>query len=314
MPRDVAAYFEDTLFPFLAARFPEAAREMSLQIHGSYGLGIADEYSDLDAILYLDDPLWRREGRAVQLALEHDAPRFLSADSAVLHEHAQINVWPHSWLGDMRGFLEDGATPPWDKVSPEGLLEVQRNLVLRDPQGIFARLREATDPEKAPEWFWKKLLIQAFSQVDDGLLTYGQLARRGLTLEAAIIGGQLVQGLMQTGLLLCRRYYPWPTHLRWAFEELGAPVAPVLPLLDTLAGAESLDARLAAARMARAFYGQAVVARGLLTEEMLANLVWADRLKAWQRADWYAYIVDCRQRAEAAGYPAQDMWIYSLWK
>ncbi|MHB0858529.1 MAG: DUF4037 domain-containing protein [Anaerolineae bacterium] len=314
MQKDVFAYFEDTLFPFLAARFPEVAREMSLQIHGSYGLGIADQYSDLDAILYLDDLLWKREGGAVQLALVHEAPQFLPAGTPVAYDHAEINVWPHSWLGDLRGFLEEGAEPPWEQVSPESLFEVQRNLVLRDPQGIFARLREATRPENAPDWFWKKLLIQGFGQVDDGLLSYGQLARRGLTLEAAIVAGRMLQGLMQIGFLMCRQYYPWMTHLRWAFEELGEPVASVLPLLETLAGSDPLDARLAAARQARAFYAQALVARGLLTKEILANLIWAERLKAWQREDWYTYIVDCQQRAEAAGYPAKDMWVFSLWK
>ena len=57
MNRDVRTHFEEAIIPLIARRHPEVASEMCILVRGSFGLGIADEHSDLDAIIYLDDPL-----------------------------------------------------------------------------------------------------------------------------------------------------------------------------------------------------------------------------------------------------------------
>ncbi len=88
MQKDVKAYFEETVIPLISREYPELAPEMSIQIPGSYGLGIADEFSDLDAVIYLDDPLWKAHGGQVQLMLErlfahmikHPGVRFCTLD------------------------------------------------------------------------------------------------------------------------------------------------------------------------------------------------------------------------------------------
>ena len=109
MQEEVTTYFEQTVVPILEDRHPDVAHAMAIQIRGSYGLGIADEYSDLDAILWLDDSIWKKSGGEVQLTLECEIPGFGPTDILSEHGHAEVNVWPLSWLGERRRFL--GNTP-----------------------------------------------------------------------------------------------------------------------------------------------------------------------------------------------------------
>ena len=68
--RDIRTYIEGTIVPLIAERHPEVAPQMSILIGGSFGLGIADELSDLDANIYLDDPLWKRHGGQLGVAMK----------------------------------------------------------------------------------------------------------------------------------------------------------------------------------------------------------------------------------------------------
>ena len=52
--------------------------------------------------------------------------------------------------GCARQFLDGAGEPPWEKVSVETLFEVQENLILHDPNGLWARLRENTAPTGCP--------------------------------------------------------------------------------------------------------------------------------------------------------------------
>jgi len=313
MQKDIAAYFNQIVIPLLEDRYLAVAREMSIQIRGSYGLGIADEYSDLDAILWLDDPMWKEEGGQVQLALENDIPRFGATDILSEHGHAEVNVWPLSWLGHRRQFLNDTLDMPWELVSFEELFEIQRNLVLRDPQSLFRRLREATRPENFPEALWRKRLIQNMKKLDDDITEYCQVIRRDRRMEGAIISGRLVQDLLHLGFLISRQYYPWPTHLHWAFSKLAPPATEVSPHLETLSGQGDPDEKLSAARQARETYASAILERGLLSAEILDDLVWAERLEAWSKENWRDWIENCRKKARAAGHQPKDFWIWSLW-
>jgi len=313
MSKDVTAYFEETLIPAIEHRHPEVASVMAIQIRGSYGLGIADKYSDLDAILWLDDAIWQEEGGKVQLTLENDVPRFTPLDISSEHGHAEVNVWPLSWLGDRLRFVDDSADMPWEQVSFEDLFEIQKNLVLRDPQGLFQRRREVTRPENFPEVLWKKRLIQNMRKLDDDITEYHQVIRRGRRTEATIINGRLAQDILHLGFLICRQYRPWPTHLHWAFSQLPAPAPEASPYLTALSESRDYDAKLSAAQKARELYASAIIEQGLLSAAILNDLVWAERLEAWSKENWRDWVTDCQRKAQAAGHQAKDFWIWSLW-
>jgi hypothetical protein len=312
MSGDVAAYFEETVIPLLTEKHPDVAPEMSVLIRGSFGLGIADEFSDLDAIIYLEDELWKAHGGHVQLTLEREAPRFTPYNRG----HCEICVYPFSWLLHGRGkeFSETGSDPPWEKATIEELYELQQNLVLRDPHGLFRRLREATAPERFPAWLWKKRLITLLSQLDaDDLVEYRQTVRRGRRLEGVTLLGLIVQCLLRLGFIINRRYYPWRTRLSWAFQKLPPPAPQVLPHIE--ATTSSCDARetLASIEAVRDIYREHIREKGILPPPVLDDLAWAERLHAWSDPHWRDWVIRCQEKARQAGYDPRHSWIWSLW-
>ena len=313
MRSNVTAHFEDEVIPILQDRYADVASAMAIQLRGSYGLGIADKYSDLDAVIWLDDPIWEEDGGKLQLTLENDIPRFVPPVASSERAHAEVNVWPLSWLGDRRQFLADTANPPWEQVSFEDLFEIQRNLVIRDPQGLFHSLKEATRPDRFPESLWRKRLILDMKKLDEHILEYRQVVNRNRRREERIVNGRLVEDILRLGFLVSKQYYPWSTHLRWALSELLEPAAHIFSLLDVVSGTGPPGDRLSAAQEARENYAAAIVEQGLLTDEILKDLVWAERLEAWSNENWRDWIVNCQHKAEAAGHQAKDFWIWSLW-
>lgn len=160
MARDARAYLEQHVISLIADKHPRVAAEMSVVITGSYGLGVADELADLDAIIYLEDDLWDREGGHVQLLLwRHTEPFRAEAqrycdfpghpEGWVVYGHPEVGVHPASWLLDgQAGHILGGADVPWEEISPEGLFKLRHDsLVVRDPRGMMRTLREATRPE-----------------------------------------------------------------------------------------------------------------------------------------------------------------------
>ena len=95
---DVRKYFEQKVIPLINAKYPEVASEMSIRVDGAFGLGIADESSNLDATIYLEDRLWAAKGGQVQLLLE------TSLDERLVDETDKschcVGIWVHplSWL------------------------------------------------------------------------------------------------------------------------------------------------------------------------------------------------------------------------
>ena len=316
MAKDVKVYFERIVIPLISDRFPEVAAEMSIQIQGSYGLGIADKWSDLDALIYLDDALWKSRGGQVQLLLETELPRF-----AVKSDHCQICVWPVSWLDKLRGFLDNQSDPPWEEETIERLFEVQHNLVLTDPNGLFRRLKEATRPEQFPKDLWRKKLIDFLRDLyQDHLAEYRQCLRRGLQPECTILLGIVLEKLMHVGFLIHKKYYPWRTHLKWVFEKLPAPTVAVLEHIDSMSSSPAEPTNLRHVEAVLDIYCRHITENGilptlnLLTSNLGPNqeLEWAKRCKAWSKPKWRDWITGCQERAKKAGH-TDHWWIWSLW-
>ena len=313
MQRDVAAYFEQTVIPLVADKYPDVASEMSIQILGSYGLGIADEFSDLDSVLWLEDDLWKAQGGKVQLMLERLPEKFAPTDLYPGHYHPEICVWPLSWLRHRREFLEDKQELPWELVTFEELFELQENLVLRDPQDIFKRLKAATAPERFPGWLWRKRLIQELKKLGNDCLEIQQVIKRHRVAEAHIILGRVLEDLLHLGFIVRRRYYPWSTHLGWAFGRLPEPAPSASPHIEAAASSRDWNEKLTALESVREIYAGYITENDILSPQILENILWAERLEAWSNPGWHEDVVRCERKATEAGVHSRHGWIWSLW-
>ena len=316
--RDIRTYIEGTIVPLIAERHPEVAPQMSILIGGSFGLGIADELSDLDANIYLDDPLWKSHGNQLQLTLQHCPPKF-----ACTVGHPEICVCPMSGLlsGHHKEFLEATADLPWEKVGIEDLYEIQENLLLRDPHSILRTLREATAPKRFPDWLWRKLLISKLGRliVDDLGELRSTISRRRI-LEAHLILACVLEDLMHIGFILNRAYWPWRTHLRWAFEKLPSLASRALLHLHVATSRNHWDERLAAVEAVKDLYVEHIRDSKVLPEidlsaaSLTEELTWAQRLEAWSNPNWREWIAKCRAMAAREGHDPDDFWVWSLWR
>lgn len=314
----VTDYFQETVLPFVRERHPELLPEMSMMILGSAGLGIDDDYSDLEAAVYLDYPMWKKHGGQLQLSLNE----VLLKTNPWKQSGSVISVMPHSWLLDGQGveFLESSANLPWEEVSFETLFEAQENLVVYDPQELLSRLRSATAPQRYSEQLWKKALLLKLMQLrNEDLPELNQCVRRHKPEESIILFGHVIESLLQLGFLVCRQYYPWRTHLRWAFDRLPTPVVDLGVHLDALLESADWDRRIRITEECIAAYKRYITENKLLPginlqcADLDEELVWADRLKAWMKPDWRSWMTRCTEMAVSNGYPASDYWVWSLW-
>ena len=273
MAPDIERYFGQVVLPVIVEAYPEVAASMSVIVGGSVGLGIDDEGSDLDARMYLDDELWRRQGGQVQLLLTHTIERFGRRDGG----HPEICVHPASWLldGQHKSFLGLDNNLPWEQVSLPSLFEFQKNLILYDPQRLLHKLRVATSPDRYPDSLWHKQLITRLDDLLnlDDLGEFARVVEQGKWLEAAIILGWALQGLLELGFVMHKRYFPYRKHLSWAFAQL--PIAAVVQSpLKTISHSADWCEKAATLQRIKDSYKTYMVQSGILSHAMLADHSW----------------------------------------
>jgi len=314
----IREYFDDTIVPAITEKFPEVAAQMSVIVLGSQGLGTADEFSDLEAAVYLHDPIWREYGGHLQLLLNER----LRATCPCRSDGSVISACPHSWLldGHAHEFIGGKAPLPWEQVFIEDLFTVQENLIVYDSNGFLLQLRQATAPEQYPRWLWQKRLILALKKlVYEDATELDMAVRRNRRTEAHILLGEVLRDLLHIGFLMNRRYYPWRTHLRWAFDRLPESATNVIGYLDAAVTASDWQEKLRAVDQAIATYKENIARErimpqiDIMSSDLSEELVWAERLKAWENPNWRDWITRCTERATKAGHPARDFWVWSLW-
>ena len=69
MKKHIGQYFDETIMPLIFSRHSGILSEASIMILGSVGLHIDDEFSDMEAVLYLPDTIWKQNG-VLQIELE----------------------------------------------------------------------------------------------------------------------------------------------------------------------------------------------------------------------------------------------------
>jgi Domain of unknown function (DUF4037) len=299
---------------------------MSVLVEGSVGLGLHDRWSDLEATIYLDDPLWLEQGGQLQLLMMHGLPAFSARSEPhcafpgephkwPISGHPEINVHPVSWLLDHHAneFLAANEELPWEAVSVEALYALQHDLVLCDSSGVLGRLRDATTEARYPPWLWEKRLIFKLHDLKGEPLDFEKAVMRGDIPAASIVLGTLLQGLLEIGFLSERRYYPWRKHLWRAYREL--PISQqMLPDLGVLATGPDWTTKVKALGSLVDRYADAIIERGILTSEMLEDLPAARSDAAWSDPAWRAESRRLGEIALRAGFDVQDGWVWGLWR
>ena len=325
MARGIVTYFEREILPFMEAEFPDVLPQATIMVEGSVGLGLQDEWSDLDATIYLADDLWKDRGGQLQLALYHDVPAFCPEPVLFcetpgdpyawpIFGHPEICVHPVSWLLDHHAepFLSGAEGLPWEDVGIETLYALQHDLVVRDPHGVLATLKAATAPERYPEWLWRKRLIDALAGFKGVPLELEQVAFRGLAAECAIVLGPLLLELMQLGFLIERRYYPYRKHISYAVREL-AFADDLMPFIEQATTGDDWVARAEAVEGLVRRLTAGMLECGPTSADVLVDLFGARGGEAWRNPDWRAKGERLGRLAREAGRDARDGWIWGLW-
>jgi len=259
-------YFNNIIMQLIREKHNDILSDASMMILGSVGLGIDDELSDVEAVIYLPDEIWKQNGM-LQINL----------DKCVLETNlwkqggSIICVHPLSWLldGKAEKILADGVVP-WEEISvnsPYGLFVLHNQPVWHDPQDRIGRLREMTAPEKMPEFLRKKALLSKLNDfVSDGIQEIHRCVDRGHYLDAYIPFGDAVQALLEIGFIVCRQYYPYRKHLSWAFSRLPAPVSDLNSSFDLLSISTDWYERLNIMETIFNFYREYIISNSLLPE------------------------------------------------
>lgn len=316
MSINIINYFETTILPMIRIRYPEVFEKIGILILGSVGLGNDDQFSDLEAGIYLNDNDWKQYGGQLQLALND----CLLETNPWRKEGSVLSVYPISWLldGQAEKYLLNKNELPWDLVSFETLFTIQENLILHDPQGMLKNLKEATVPSLFPLYLWKKALISELYNLGSDFSELELSLKRNKMGECHILLGYVLERLFHIGFLLCRQYYPWRTHLRWAFDKLpeialefGFKIDLILAT-DWHKKVEMVGAVIAA-------YKDYIVSNSILPEidfysiDLNEELLWAMRLQAWENPNWRNWITDHKSKAVKSGYSPNQFWVWSLW-
>lgn len=266
MTEKSANYFSNIVMPFIRERHPDILDEMSLMIVGSVGLGIDDELSDMEAIIYLPDEIWKINGM-----LQINLDKLLLETNLWQQGGSIICVHPLSWVLDWQGekILASGVVP-WTKIkndSQYGLFVLHNQPILHDKQGRLAKLREMTAPNEMPEIMWKKGLLDKIETfVCDSVHEIRRCIDRKLFLDAYIPFGDAVKALLEIGFIICRKYYPYRKHLSWAFSRLPPSISKLSPNFDLLSVVTDWQERLRIMAAIFNIYKDHIISYNLLPE------------------------------------------------
>ena len=237
-------YFNKIIMPFINEHHADIMDDMSFTIEGSVGLGIDDEYSDVEAAIYLPDNVWKENGM-----LQINLDKLILKTNLWQQGGSGIQVYPLSWLLDRQGEnILKGNEIEWEKIQFDslfGLFNLHNDPIWHDPQNRLSKLRDLTTPDKIPEVLWKKMLLEKLSDfVTNGMHEINRCVHRKNYVDALIPLGEAVKALLEIGFIICRRYYPYRKHLSWAFNRLPSPVSNLENSFDLLSISNNWQERM----------------------------------------------------------------------
>ena len=258
-------YFNNTIMPLIRERYPDIFDEMTFYIHGSVGLGIDDEFSDVEACIHIPDELWKKRGGYLQIDLD----KILLETNLWQQGGSIICVHPLSWMinGDVEKIISGEADIPWSELSFETLFNMQNDPIWHDPKDRYGKLCRMTAPNEMPEIMWKKALLEKINNfVSDGIQEIHRCINRRHYLDAYIPFGDAVKALLEIGFMVCRQYYPYRKHLSWAFDRLPSPIAELGSDFDLLAVSMDWQERLNIMEAIYNFFRDYIISHNLLPE------------------------------------------------
>jgi len=201
----------------------------------------------------------------------------------------------------------------WSADAVDEFYELQESLIITDPHNVFHRLKEATAPERFPDWLWKKLLISKLNKLEGDIQDFKTEVARSKMIETQIILGSLLEDLLLIGFIINRKYYPYRKHLDWAFARLPALASKILPHIQVIVSSGDCTKKLASIEATRNTYLDYIKERSILTLGIMADLIWAERFEAWSNPHWRDRLNRGEQKAKEAGYDSSYGWIWNWW-
>ena len=317
MTKDIERYFGETIMPLISSRHSDILPEASIMILGSMGLNIDDEYSDMEAVIYLPDTIWKQNG-VLQIELEECLAETNPWKQEGVVNGSIISVHPLSWLLDHWGgkILSNGGCIQWEELSFESLFTIQENLIYYDPKD--------NAPDKMPDKLWKKAIYTKLKDfVEDGVRAIQISVNRHLFAAAHIQFGRTAQTLYELGFLICHEYYPYLKHLRWALSRLPEPISALNSNFDLLSLTTDWCKRLIMLEAIYDAYNTFIISNYIFPEidfdlidlhdmRIHTDLGHASWFKAWENPDWQENLRALKEKTVKLGY-APDMWWVVDW-
>lgn len=314
----VIEYFNTVILAMIKERYPNIYPDMSIMILGSVGLGIDDENSDLEAVIYLEDKCWKEHGRQIQLSLNH----LLSETNQWRDKGSIICVHPIEWLldGNAQTVFENKDKIPWENISMESLYTMQHNLILFDPKGMLSFLRNNTLEEYYPISLWKKALIINLKQlIYEDFFEYKKCVNRNQIIEVNIIWGRILEDIYHIAFFLSQQYYPWRTHITWAYDQLNITKSELGQYINLLSHTTDWNSKTIIINNMIDCMKDYIIKNDILpeidlsSEDLENELIWAERLSAWNNPNWKEFVQQKKDIALQNGHLEEDFWVWSLW-
>jgi hypothetical protein len=237
-------FYREEVRPVLEADFPGLAHSAALLGRGSEVLGFDDHMSrdhnwEPRVMLFLRDDDHARHGPDLEQSLAVALP-------SQFHGYAtDHSVWT------LRSFFQqqleididnEMAARDWLTLAEHRLLMVTAGAVYHDQVGLQA-VRERFG--YYPRDVWIYLLIAAWWRVHPEVNLVGRSGFVGDELGSALIGAQLVHGIMRLCFLMEKQYAPYSKWFGTAFSRLDC-AAEMSPVLSRAVRAQSWQEREAA--------------------------------------------------------------------
>jgi len=247
------AYYDDAVRPLLEAWRPGLPHAAARLGSGSDVLGLDDETSrdhdwGLRLTLLVDDSDVAAVDGYLEGALpaEHDGlpTRFATTWDPVVRHRVEVAT-PRGFARSRLGLdpTTDLDAVGWLSLTGQSVLEVTAGAVFHDGPGELTRVRERL--RWYPDDVWLHVLAAEWARVGQELPFVGRTGARGDDVGSRVLAARLVGSLLRLGLLLERRWPPYPKWLGTAFA--GTPSAATAgPHLDRALAAPTWQDRDAA--------------------------------------------------------------------